>query len=144
MSKSLANRLFLKDLYSLKVEEDSSPLDHINSFNGLITHLASLDGTFKDENKAIMLLRSLPDIPKYNTVVTSLLVGKKTLSLDETVACLLEVEKLSKQSAGSTSSGVGGAMVAARGRTVIKVNTTPKSYASIVKNWDMFKLCAQK
>lgn len=82
--------------------------------NRLITQLARLDKTFKSDDKALMLSVSLPK--KYNTVMTSLLVGKTTLDLDETMVVLLEAEKLLRQSLrGYTGEGEAYA-VEARGR----------------------------
>ncbi|XP_074266043.1 uncharacterized protein LOC141588502 [Silene latifolia] len=48
-----------------------------------------------------MLLASLPK--KYNTVITNLLVGKRTVTLDETIVVLLEPKKLMKQGVGGSS-----------------------------------------
>ena len=43
-SKSLASKSFLKkDLFGLTIEEDGDLRDHLNRFNGLITHLNNLD-----------------------------------------------------------------------------------------------------
>ena len=90
-SKSLANKLFLKkDLFGLEMEEDGDLRDHLNRFNGLINQLNNLDEKLKDEDKAILLLVSLPK--KYNIVITSLLVGKTKLSLEEAIVVLLENE----------------------------------------------------
>ena len=103
-SKSLANKLFLKkDLFGLKMEEDGDLRDHLNRFNGLINQLNSLDEKLKDEDKAVLLLVSLPK--RYNTVITSLLVGKTKLALDETIVVLLESERLMKQGSSDTSDG---------------------------------------
>ena len=103
-SKSLANKLFLKkDLFGLKMEEDGDLRDHLNRFNGLINQLNSLDEKLKDEDKAVLLLVSLPK--RYNTVITSLLVGKTKLVLDETIVVLLESERLMKQGSSDTSDG---------------------------------------
>ncbi|KAK9674093.1 hypothetical protein RND81_12G210800 [Saponaria officinalis] len=61
-----------------------------------------------------MLLASLPK--KYNTVITSLLVEKTTLALDEIVVVLLESEKLMKQGSGSSSNNGGALVVDYRGK----------------------------
>ncbi|KAL8125785.1 hypothetical protein AgCh_013171 [Apium graveolens] len=103
-SNSLANKLFLKkDLFGLKMEEDGDLRDHLNRFNGLINQLNNLDEKLKDEDKVVLLLVSLPK--KYNTVMTSLLVGKTKLDLDETIVILLEAERLMKQESSDTSDG---------------------------------------
>lgn len=110
-SKSLANKLFLKkDLFGLKMEEDGDLRDHLNRFNGLITQLNHLDEKLEDEDKAIHLLVSLPE--KYNNVITSLMIGRTELALDETIVVLLEAERLMKQ--GESSSYDGALVVEAR------------------------------
>ncbi|XP_074378095.1 uncharacterized protein LOC141719617 [Apium graveolens] len=65
--------------------------------------LNNLDEKLKDEDKAVLLLVSLPK--KHNTVMTSLLVGKTKLDLDETIVVLLEAERLMKQESSDTSDG---------------------------------------
>lgn len=118
-SKSLANKLFLKkDLFGLKMEEDGDLRDHLNRFNGLINQLNNLDEKLKDEDKAVLLLVSLPK--KYNTVMTSLLVGKMKLDLDETIVVLLEAERLMKQESSDTSDG---------SAFVVRARDTEKKYA---------------
>ena len=72
--------------------------DHLNQFNRLITQLSNLNERFKDEDKSILLLVSLPK--KYNNVITSLLVRKTELALDATIVCLLEVKRLMMQELG--------------------------------------------
>ncbi|KAL8088737.1 hypothetical protein AgCh_038502 [Apium graveolens] len=85
------------------MEEDGDLRDHLNHFNGLINLLNYLNENLKDEDKAVPLLVSLPK--KYNTVMTSLLVGKMKLDLDETIVVLLEAERLMKQESSDTSDG---------------------------------------
>ena len=58
---SLASKLFLKKgLFGLTMKEAGDLRDHLNHFNGLITQLNNLNETFKDEDKVILLLVSLP------------------------------------------------------------------------------------
>ncbi|KAL8099872.1 hypothetical protein AgCh_032213 [Apium graveolens] len=103
-SKSLANKQFLKKyLFGLKMEDDGDLRDHLNHFNGLINQLNNFDEILMDEDKVVLLLVSLPK--KYNIVMTSLLVGKMKLDLDETIVVLLEAERLMKQESSDTSDG---------------------------------------
>ena len=75
MSKSLANKLYLKQrLYGLKMQEGSNLAQHINIFNQIITDLVRVDVKIEDEDKAIILLCSLP--PSYEHLVTTLIYGK--------------------------------------------------------------------
>ena len=85
------------------MEEDGDLRDHMNRFNGLINQLNSLDEKLKDEDKAVLLLVSLPK--RYNIVITYLYVGKTKLALDETIVVLLESERLMKQGSSDTSDG---------------------------------------
>lgn len=80
-SKSLVSKLFLrKNFFGLEMDQSKDFTYHI-MFNKLITQLVKLDEMFKDEDKTNLLLVSLSI--KFNTVITSLLVGKTTLTLDE-------------------------------------------------------------
>ena len=64
MSKSLSNKLYLKQkLYGLKMMEGSDLSQHLNVFNQIINDLRRVDVKFKDEDKALMLLNSLPASP---------------------------------------------------------------------------------
>ncbi|KAL6322109.1 hypothetical protein AAG906_005046 [Vitis piasezkii] len=58
---SLTNKLYLKQkLYDLKMAEGSYLSRHINVFNQIISDLKRIDVKFEDEDKALMLLNSLP------------------------------------------------------------------------------------
>ena len=61
-SKSLVNKLFLrKKLYNLRMKDGDSVTEHLNTFNIMVTQLASVDIKILDEDKCISLLCSLPD-----------------------------------------------------------------------------------
>ena len=77
MSKSLTNKLYLKQqLYDLKMVEGSDLSQHINVFNQIIGDLKRVDVKFEDEDKALMLLNSLPTSSIYENLVTNLAWGK--------------------------------------------------------------------
>ncbi|VFQ79046.1 unnamed protein product [Cuscuta campestris] len=60
-SKTLTNRLMMRmDLYSLKMEEGGSVIDHINKFNEQVSRLLNAGETIKDEEQGLLLLASLP------------------------------------------------------------------------------------
>ena len=73
MAKNLSNKLYLKkELYSLRMSESTDMLQHLSKFNSLISQLLQFKVTFDDEDKAILLLASLPssyenlmDLPCY-------------------------------------------------------------------------------
>ncbi|CAA3016498.1 retrotransposon, Ty1-copia subclass [Olea europaea subsp. europaea] len=71
MSKSLTNKLHLKErLYGLKMLEGTDLIQHTNVFNQIISDLLRLEIKFDDEDKAMILLYSLP--PSYDHLVTTL------------------------------------------------------------------------
>ncbi|CAL2231435.1 unnamed protein product [Prunus armeniaca] len=81
-SKSLSNKLFLKDeLHSLNIENDSNMMEHLSAFNRRIANLQRLNEVYKSEDKAVMLLTSVP--PSYKHFCTTLMFGKRTLKCEE-------------------------------------------------------------
>jgi hypothetical protein len=69
MSKSLTNKLHLKQkLYGLKMTESADLRQHINTFKQIITDMLRIDIKFEDEDKAMMLLTSIP--ASYKHLVT--------------------------------------------------------------------------
>ena len=88
MSKSLTNKLYLKQkLYGLKMQEGSDLAQHVNVFNQIITDLAQLDVSIEDEDRAMILLCSLPF--SYEHLVTTLTYRKETIKVEEITAALL-------------------------------------------------------
>ncbi|VVA26078.1 PREDICTED: Retrovirus-related Pol poly from [Prunus dulcis] len=86
--KSLSNKLFLKDeLHSLKIEKDANMMKHLNSFNRCIADLQRLDEVYKSEDKAVMLLTSVPQ--SYKHLCTTLMFGKRTLKYEEVMEEIL-------------------------------------------------------
>ncbi|KAK2993849.1 hypothetical protein RJ640_027326, partial [Escallonia rubra] len=82
MSKSLSNQLYLKkDLYQLRMNDGSNLGDHISEFNRLVSQLSSIDVKLEEEDQVILLLSSLPK--SYETLKTTLLIGKETLLVDD-------------------------------------------------------------
>ena len=74
MSKLLRNKLYLKQkLYGLKMVEGSNLSQHINVLNHIISDLKQIDVKFEDEDKALMLLNSLPASSTYENLVTILM-----------------------------------------------------------------------
>ena len=88
MSRTLTTKLYLKQkLYGLKMQEGSDLVEHLNVFNQLVADLARREVNVDDEDKAIILLCSLP--PSYEHVVTTLTYGKKTIKIEDITAALL-------------------------------------------------------
>ena len=69
MSKTLTSKLFLKQkLFSLKMQEGSDPIEHINVFNQLVTVLLKVEVKVDDRDGVIILLCSLPS--SYEHLIT--------------------------------------------------------------------------
>ena len=58
-------------------------------FNQIISDLKRIDVKFKDEDKALMLLNSLPAYSTYENLVITLMWEKETLELEEITSVLL-------------------------------------------------------
>jgi len=95
MSKTLTTKK--QKLYGLKMQEGSDLVAHLNVFNQLVVDLAHREVTVDDEDKAIILLCSLP--PSYEHVVTTLTYGKETIKIEDITAALLAREQRRKNNA---------------------------------------------
>jgi len=61
MMMSLSNKLFLKkQLYSLRMTEETSVLQHLNMLNQILRDLLALEVKLEEEDKSLLLLSSLP------------------------------------------------------------------------------------
>ena len=70
--------------------------DHINKFNKRVTQLLSIEVKIDEEDQIIILLAFLSKL--YETVVTTLLVGKIMLTVDEVLIAFLEIENFKQPS----------------------------------------------
>ncbi|KAG8492015.1 hypothetical protein CXB51_015325 [Gossypium anomalum] len=87
LTKSLENRLYMKKkLFRFTYAPGMSMNDHMNSFNKILADLLNLDEKFEDEDKALLLLNSLPD--EYDHLTTTLLHGKDTITFDAVYSAL--------------------------------------------------------
>ena len=66
-----------KKLYRFTYALGMSMNDHVNSFNKILANLLNLDKKFEDENKALLLLNSLPN--EYDHLTTILLHEKDSV-----------------------------------------------------------------
>ncbi|CAL8999567.1 unnamed protein product [Prunus brigantina] len=91
--KAVSNKLFLKDeLFGLRLEEGGDIEDHVCRFQNCITNLQKVEETYKDDDMAIILLRSLPSSFKHFR--TTLMFGKESLKLEDVIQALQSYAKL--------------------------------------------------
>lgn len=92
-AKSLHNKIFLKrKLYTLRMSESTSVTEHLNILNTLFSQLRSLGYKIESQERAELLLQSLPD--SYDQLIISLTnnVVTKILVFDDIAAAILEQE----------------------------------------------------
>src|SRR3954465_2689939 len=95
MTKSLSNKLYTKkQLYCLRMKEGTPILQHLNLFNKIVSDLLALEVKLEEEDKALLLLCSLP--PSYDHLVTTIMYGNKTLELEDGRAVLINNEIMKK------------------------------------------------
>ena len=72
-------------------------LEHLIIFNKVISELLAVDVKIDEEDKALILLSSLPE--SYDHIVTTMIYGKETLILEEVTSTLLfnEIKKIPNQ-----------------------------------------------
>ena len=97
-----------KKTLSFSVEEGVFINDHINIYMKLLADLTNMDVVIDDEDKALILLSSLPN-ERYETFELTLINGRTSLSYSEVTNVLvnLELKKKDKEfSFGDTSADV--------------------------------------
>lgn len=96
MKKSLKNRFYMKKkLYRFTYALRMSINDHGNSFNKILANLLILDKKFEDEDKALLLLNSLPN--EYDHLTTTLLHRKNNITINVVCSELYNSETKKKQ-----------------------------------------------
>ena len=86
------------------MKDDSNLLEHLNAFNMLITQLSNLGVNLLEEDKAILLLASLPT--SFNHLVTTLMYGNGTLELEEVTSALISDSKMKQDGDDSQGNGI--------------------------------------
>ena len=82
-----------RKLYTFSMKEGTAMKDHLDEFNKLILDLENVNVMLEDEDRALILLSSLPD--SYEHFVDTLLYGRQTLTLKD-VKNALESKDLKK------------------------------------------------
>ena len=105
MRKNPMNKLYMKkQLYSLHIKEGYDMLEHLKTFNIMNTQLSSFGVNYEDEDKALLLLASLPT--SFDHLVTTLMYGKETIVLEEVTSAFLSHVKMKQDSDGSQADGL--------------------------------------
>jgi hypothetical protein len=134
MSKTLTRKLYLKQkLYGLKMQEGSDLAEHVNVFNQVVADLMKVEVTIDDEDKAIILLCSLPR--SYEHLVTTLTYGKEAVKVDDILAALFAHEQRRKNNAGESSSGDAFFVKGDRGRETNKKKKKKGPQCYKCKDW---------
>lgn len=97
MTKSIENRLYLKKkLFRFEYKGGISLSEHLDNFDKILADLQNLDVKIDDEDKALLLLNSLPD--SYEHLINTLLYGKEEIKYGEVSSILTnnEVRKKDK------------------------------------------------
>jgi len=93
MTKSLANKIRLKEmLYTFRMAEGTPVQKHLNDFNSIVVDLESLDVKIEDEDKAILLVMSLPPSYKHFKEIM-LYINSDIMSFEDVKSNLLSKEK---------------------------------------------------
>ena len=114
MTKSLTNKLLLKQrLFSLRMKEGSALKDHLDALNSILMDLKNVDVKIDDEDAALILLVSLP--PSFESFVSSFVVGKDTITLED-VRSALHSRELRHQASETLESQPVGLSITSRDR----------------------------
>ncbi|KAK0599620.1 hypothetical protein LWI29_007024 [Acer saccharum] len=115
MTKSIENRLYLKKkLFRFQYKKDISMIEHLDNYNKILADLQNLDVEIIDEDKALLLLNSLPDT--YEHLTTTLLYGKDEVKFIDVSNALVNNEYRKKDQLDHRDS-TSEALTVARGRT---------------------------
>ena len=92
LTKSIESRLQLNSkLYGFQMQRGCSVNEHLNRYTKLLTYLVNVDVETCEEDKAVILLNSLPR-EEYETFTLTFLNGRKFLNYNEVSAALVSYE----------------------------------------------------
>jgi len=101
--KNIESRLQLKKrLYHFQLKRGLSIDEHINNYIKLLTSLVNVNVTIEKEDKALILLNSLPD-EEYETFILTLINGKQTHNYSDVSAALVNYERRKDKQSSSNS-----------------------------------------
>ncbi|GJU42381.1 putative polyprotein [Tanacetum coccineum] len=108
MTKDLTSKMLLKQkLFSHKLQEGGSMMDHLQVFKEIVSNLQSMEIKYDGEDLGLILLCSLPS--SYSNFRDTILYSRDTLTLEEVYEALHAKEKLKHMvsSEGSSSQAEG-------------------------------------
>jgi len=104
-----------EEALSFQLKRELSINEHMNNYTKLPTDLVNIDVKIEEENKALILLNSLPD-EEYENFTLTLINGKQTLNYSDVSAALINYE-VRRQDKLSSSEGTSAEALAIRGRS---------------------------
>ncbi|KAK9042016.1 hypothetical protein V6N11_017099 [Hibiscus sabdariffa] len=125
-AKSLHNKIFLKrKLYSLRMSESTSVTENLKTLNTLFSQLTSLSYKIEPQERAELLLQSLPNL--YDQLIINLTnnILMDHLVFDDVAAAILEEENRHKNKEGRQ-----GNMQQAEALTVMRGRSTERGQSS--------------
>jgi len=106
LTKNIETQLPLKrKFYCFQLKRGLSIDDQMNNYMKLLIDLINVDVVIEEEDKAVILLNSLPD-EQYETFVLTLIYDNKTLKYSDVSSALInyEVRRKDKQSSSKSTS----------------------------------------
>ena len=95
MAKTMTNNIYIKGLiHNMKMEENTSVIDHISAFDSLCSRLEAVGEELKDQDKALQLIWTLPD--SYKTLVQSFM-SRSSFTTTEVCQALSAEEMMRKR-----------------------------------------------
>ncbi|KAI3791341.1 hypothetical protein L2E82_05105 [Cichorium intybus] len=102
---SAANKVFLmRELFTTRMNEDSSIMVHINNLNSILSRLSSVGIKFDNETQASLLLASLPDSWSGTVTAVTSSVGTSGMTFEGVRDLVLGEDVRRKNQGGSSSS----------------------------------------
>jgi len=89
--------------------------EHMNNYTKLLTNLVNVDVKIDEEDKAVILLNSLPD-EEYETFTLTLINSRQTLNYNEVLVALVNYE-VRRQDRLSSHESTSAEVLAVRGRS---------------------------
>ena len=104
-----------RKLYRIQLKRGLSIDEHMNNYTKLLIDLVNVDVSIEEEDKALILLNSLPN-EEYETFILTLINGKQTLNYSDVSSALVNYE-VRRQNKLSSSEGTSAEALAVRDRS---------------------------